>query len=98
MAFSLGSEGEPVEGLFSVARVTFANPETGYAVVQLVSDDSERAQPVAATGIFGTVQEGTCYRVQGNWHHDPRYGAQIRVTSAILEMPASPAAIERYLA
>jgi exodeoxyribonuclease V alpha subunit len=87
-----------VEGLFSVERVTFANPESGYAVVQLVPTDAKAPGTVTATGIFGAVQEGTSYRLQGTWHHDPRYGPQIRASSAIVETPTTPAAIERYLA
>ncbi|MHB1317380.1 MAG: helix-hairpin-helix domain-containing protein, partial [Anaerolineae bacterium] len=87
-----------VEGSFCVERVTFANPESGYAVVQLLPESAEPDHTVTATGIFGAVQDGINYRVQGTWHHDPRYGAQIRVTSAIIEKPTTPAAVERYLA
>jgi len=97
-AFSLGSEGEPVEGVFSIVRVTFANSDTGFAVVQLLPEDAKHSSTMTATGIFGAVEEGTCYRIEGTWHVDPRYGPQIRASTAIIETPTSPGAIERYLA
>ncbi len=96
--FPLGSEGEPVEGVFSIVRVTFANPDTGFAVVQLLPEDADHNMTMTATGIFGAVEEGTCYRIAGTWHVDPRYGPQIRASTAIIETPTSPGAIERYLA
>ena len=49
-AFSLGSEGEPVEGVFTVERVTFANPESGYAVVHLAPVEGEASGSVASNG------------------------------------------------
>jgi len=99
-AFSLGSEGEAVDGEFCVDHITFSNPDTGYAVVRLVYADADTDSPATYTdtGIFGTVQEGSCYRVQGIWHHDRRYGPQIRASSAILQTPTTPQAIRRYLA
>ncbi len=87
-----------MEGVFSIVRVTFADPDTGYAVVQLLPEDAKQGSTMTATGIFGAVEEGTCYRIEGTWHVDPRYGPQIRASTAIIETPTSPGAIERYLA
>ena len=85
-------------GVFSIVRVTFANPDTGFAVVQMLPEEAKQGSTMTATGIFGAVEEGTCYRIEGTWHVDPRYGPQIRASTAIIETPTSPDAIERYLA
>ena len=98
-SFSLGTEGEPVKGLYSVARVTFANPDTDYAVVHLVpADADDEADSLAAVGTLRNPEVGACYQIEGVWRQDPRYGPQVRITSAIPQIPTSLAAIERYLA
>jgi len=92
-------EGERVEGVFSVARVTYANDETGYAVVHLVPDSAATTiLTLPATGVFGHVGEGDCLRVSGVMRRDPRYGLQLRVDSVTPEKPQDLQAIERYLA
>ncbi len=98
-SFSFGTEGEPIEGLFSVARVTFHNPDNDYAVVQLVPAEEEGdAQPLTAVGTLHAPEVGACYRIQGVWREDPRFGPQVRLTAAIPQVPTTLAAIERYLA
>jgi exodeoxyribonuclease V alpha subunit len=92
-----GREGEAVEGVYSVDHITYANPDTGYAVVRMVPADMPDAPPVVAVGQFREPRTGECYRLQGTWRRDPQYGLQVRVTSAMPEAPRSLAAIERYL-
>ncbi|MGI6367870.1 MAG: ATP-dependent RecD-like DNA helicase [Anaerolineae bacterium] len=96
----LSSAEEPVQGRFVVVRVTFENPENGYAVVQMLPEDADRdaTATVTAEGVFGGLSTGACYRIEGAWRVDRRFGPQIHVTSALLETPTTPAAIERYLA
>lgn len=95
--FSWGTEGEPIEGLYSVVRVTFHNPENDYAVVQLAPADGT-ADTLTAVGTLHNPEAGACYRIQGVWHQDPRFGPQVRLRSAIPQVPTTLAAIERYLA
>ncbi|NLG50384.1 MAG: ATP-dependent RecD-like DNA helicase [Chloroflexi bacterium] len=93
-----GHEGDPVAGVFSIKRITFANEDAGYAVVYLVPADEPVAAGVVAVGYFGKPRVGECYRIEGVWRRDPKYGMQVQVSSAAPEMPRSLAAIERYLA
>ncbi len=98
-SFSLGTEGEPIKGLYSVVRITFANPDTDYAVVHLIpADADEQADSIAAVGTLHNPEVGACYQIEGIWRQDPRYGRQVRITAAIPQIPTTLAAIERYLA
>jgi exodeoxyribonuclease V alpha subunit len=98
-SFSLGTQGEPIEGDYAVARVTFHNPDNDYAVVQLTPADSDDdAIAFTAVGALHNPEAGACYRIQGTWHIDPRFGPQVRLSSAIPQAPTTLAAIERYLA
>jgi exodeoxyribonuclease V alpha subunit len=88
---------QPIEGLYSIQRVTYANEDTGYAVVYLVPADRDTSVGFTAVGTFGQPRTGECYRIRGVWHRDPRHGLQVKVESATPETPRSLAAIERYL-
>ena len=91
-------EGEPVQGVYSIEHITFANAETGYAVVRLVPADEASGIPIPAVGHFGAPRVGACSRIEGTWRRDPKYGLQVRLAHAAPETPQSLAAIERYLA
>ena len=93
-----GQEGDPVQGSYSVERITFFNPDTGYAVVHLVPTDKPKAAGFVAVGLLGEVRTGDCYRIEGVWRRDPKHGLQVQLASAFPEIPRSIAAIERYLA
>ncbi|NLG26326.1 MAG: ATP-dependent RecD-like DNA helicase [Chloroflexi bacterium] len=84
-------------GVFSVARVTYVNEDTGYAVVHLVPADSPQAASTAAVGQFGHPRVGEVYRIEGVWKRDPVHGPQVEVRSVLREASRSVAAIERYL-
>ena len=91
-------QGDPIRGVFSVERVTFSNPETGYAVLQLVPADETSSLGFTAVGVFGDPRRGECYRIEGVWDHATKYGLQVRVSMASRETPRSLVAVERYLA
>ena len=94
-----GSEGAPIEGVYSINRVTYFNDETHYAVVHLVPADGAGSVGFAAVGIFpAEPRTGECYRIEGIWRRDPRHGLQVKASSIVRETPRSIAAIERYLA
>ncbi len=86
-----------LEGLFSVHRVTYTNPENGYAVVYMVPADRNTEAGFVATGTFGEPRTGECYHLTGDWHLDAKHGWQVRIASAEPQTPKSIAAIERYL-
>jgi len=95
---STGNDGQTLDGVYSVQRVTFLNEDTGYAVVHLVPADRESSAGFTAVGQFGRPRVGECYRVRGTWRRDPRHGLQVAVETALPETPTSIPAIERYLA
>ncbi|MHB1296159.1 MAG: SF1B family DNA helicase RecD2 [Anaerolineae bacterium] len=90
-------EGKTIAGTYSVKRVTFANPENGYAVVYLVPADKDVQTGFVAVGAFGEPRTGDCYRIEGIWRRDIRHGMQVQVSSVTPEMPRDISAIERYL-
>ena len=47
-----------VSGRYAVVRVTFHNPDTGYAVVALTPADDPQGSEIAAVGVFGAPAEG----------------------------------------
>jgi|GEM_PF-378040 len=87
-----------VAGRFAVVRVTFHNPETGYAVLVLTPADDPQGAEMVAVGTFGSPAEGAVFDIEGEWRQDPRYGRQVRVAAATPAMPTSLVAIARYLA
>jgi exodeoxyribonuclease V alpha subunit len=93
-----GRDGDPVDGVYAIDRVTFLNNDNGYAVVRAVPANEPAGMPVVAVGIMGEPREGECYRLRGVWRQDPQYGLQIKIESATPETPRSLPAIERYLA
>ena len=90
-------ENDLIEGVFSVRRVTYADPESGWAVAHVVPADKPSSSSFVIVGNLDAPREGSCYRIRGRWTHDARHGAQVRLESALPEMPQSLAAIERYL-
>jgi exodeoxyribonuclease V alpha subunit len=94
-----GGEGAPIEGVYSIHRVTYFNEDTHYGVVHLVPADGPGAVGFAAVGTFpAEPRTGECYRIEGVWRRDPRHGLQVKASSIVRETPHSIAAIERYLA
>jgi len=90
-------EGNLVKGTYSVRRVTYTNPNTGYAVLYLVPANRPSATGFVAVGQFGRPRTGDCYRVEGVWRRDPKHGLQVKASSVAPEVPQSLTAIERYL-
>ena len=83
-----GSEGAPIEGVYSVHRVTYFNEETHYGVVHLVPADVPSVIGFAAVGTFpAEPRTGECYRIEGVWRRDPRHGLQVRASSIVRETP-----------
>ena len=63
LTLSTGNEGQQIEGVFSVQRVTFSNEETGYADVHLTPADQNTPAGITAVGQFGRPRVGEGVRV-----------------------------------
>jgi exodeoxyribonuclease V alpha subunit len=85
---------ETLEG--AVERVTFAAPDTHYAVLRLKVKG--RRQPVTVVGALAAVQEGEQLHLKGTYEIHPKWGEQFRVVWWYAVLPATVAGIEKYLA
>ena len=66
-------------------RRRFANDDTGFAVLDCEVDDADQ---VILVGLIAHLEERERATVAGRWVHDPRFGPQVRVDSA-LPLPPS---------
>lgn len=79
----------------TLERVVFSNAENGWSVVRLSLPG--RRQLVTAVGNLLEVQPGESLRLTGAWEEDRKFGRQFRVASFQTVLPATAAAIEKYL-
>jgi exodeoxyribonuclease V alpha subunit len=79
-----------------VERITFANPENQYAVLQL--NVKGRRQTVTAVGPLAAAREGEEVRLKGRYEVHPRYGEQFKAVWWYAVLPATVAGIQKYLA
>lgn len=85
-----------------IERVTYYNPETGYAVVRVTTERSYthaegRDGTVTVVGTILDPGVGQQFEFVGQWVDDDKYGRQFRVESAVPIMPASEEGIINYL-
>jgi exodeoxyribonuclease V alpha subunit len=85
---------ETLEG--TVERLTFADPESHYAVVRLRVKG--RRQPATVVGPLAAVKEGEQLHLKGRYEIHPRWGEQFRVVWWYAVLPATVSGIEKYLA
>jgi exodeoxyribonuclease V alpha subunit len=100
---------EIVEG--TIVRVTFENDETGFRVVRVRPQASERGDGLlpferrrandddllTVVGRFPAVAPGETIRAIGKFERDPRHGPQLRAETVTTIDPTTAAGIERYL-
>ena len=79
-----------VEG--SVSRVTFANADTGFAIIRLANE------PRPIKGTFGRVAVGDSFRIEATEEQHPKWGAQLNATKIVPVAPAGADGVARYLA
>jgi exodeoxyribonuclease V alpha subunit len=84
----------PLEG--TLIRVNYSDEETGYVVARLEIPDHRH--PVTVVGNLWGATPGETIRLRGQWVRHARYGEQFKVEAYESILPASVAAIERYLA
>ena len=85
---------ETLEG--TVERLTFADPESHYAVLRLKVKG--RRLPVTVVGPLAAVSEGEQLHIKGKYEVHPRYGEQLRAVWWYAVLPATVAGITKYLA
>ena len=82
-----------VEGV--VKRLFFVNEENGWAAIQVEPDDG--GPTLRARGGMAGVSIGDPVRLRGRMVMDPRWGAQLEVTSFEPRVPTGSEGIRRYL-
>ncbi len=80
----------------TLIRVNYSDGETGYAVARLEVPGHRDA--VTVVGNLWGATPGETIRIRGQWVRHSRYGEQFKVETYESILPASVAAIERYLA
>jgi exodeoxyribonuclease V alpha subunit len=84
------------ENLFGIIeRVTFHNPENGFAVLRVHVE--ERPDLVTVVGHMPNALAGESIEASGAWINDREHGLQFRADEIKTTPPHSPKAIERYL-
>lgn len=79
-----------------IERVTFHNPDNGFAVLQV--QVKGHRDLVTVVGTTYAVVEGEHLEAQGEWAMDRRHGRQFKADEIRTTHPSSPHGIERYLA
>ncbi len=76
-----------------VENIVYQNPENGYAVFALETEDDE----VTCVGTVPQLHQGETLEIQGTWTVHPLYGRQIQVQYYEKSMPTTVSGIEKYL-
>jgi exodeoxyribonuclease V alpha subunit len=87
------TQGSPFTGEVLIRIERFANPDTGFAVL----DADLEGQLVVLVGPLAHLEVRERVRVEGVWQHDKRFGPQVKVTRAEPVGPAGDAALTAYL-
>jgi exodeoxyribonuclease V alpha subunit len=85
---------ETLNGL--IDRVTFHNPENGFAVLRVKVKG--RMDPVTVVGTATSVAAGEHLQATGRWVVDREHGQQFQAETLTTSHPASAEGIQRYLA
>ena len=85
---------ETLKGL--IERVTYHNPENGFAVLKVVVKG--RQDLVTVVGSTTSVTAGEHLEAAGRWVVDREHGQQFKADELKTTHPASAEGIERYLA
>ena len=80
----------------TIERFTFRNPDTGWAVLRLLDEATQKL--VTLVGQMAELKEGQMLKVSGTGSVHARFGAQVRVETFEAIAPCSVEGIEAYLA
>jgi exodeoxyribonuclease V alpha subunit len=78
-----------------IERVTFHNPENGFAVLRVQANG--RSQLVTVVGHLPTALAGEYLEAQGAWVHDRDHGLQFKADHLHTTPPHTVQGIEKYL-
>ena len=81
------------EGIVAVRHEIFRSPEDGYAVLEVVGEES--GEEFTVTGPVGHLRPGERAELRGEWQEHSRYGPQVRALGA---RPLDPADREGQIA
>ena len=79
----------------SIERVTFHNPDSGFAVLRLKVKG--RSELVSVVGHLPSAAAGEYVEAEGWWVIDKEHGQQFKATTMRTTHPSSPEGIEKYL-
>lgn len=78
----------------TVEEIIYSNPDNGYTICDIHTDDCEL---VTATGAMPGLSEGEHIRLSGTWTTHPDYGEQIKVLEYSVDAPTDEQSILKYL-
>ncbi len=78
-----------------VERITYSNPENGFSVIRIKTENKEEL--VTAVGTLAQISPGTQLIMKGSWKNDSKFGRQFTVDSYKELMPSTLTGIEKYL-
>src|SRR3954452_10623077 len=78
-----------------IERVTFHNPETGFAVLRVLARG--RRGLVTVVGHLASANAGEYVEATGSWVQDRDHGEQFRAESLRVTPPSTREGIEKYL-
>lgn len=78
----------------TVEEIIYSNPDNGYTICDIHTDDNEL---VTATGAMPGLSEGEHIRLSGTWTTHPDYGEQIKVLEYSVVAPTDEQSILKYL-
>ena len=78
-----------------VERITFHNPDSGFAVLQV--QVKGKRDLVAVVGVVTSVTEGEHLDASGEWVTDRKFGRQFKAAEIRTAPPTTAEGIERYL-
>ncbi len=79
----------------SVERITFFNPDNGFAVLKVSAEG--RRDVVTVIGTINMITAGEYIEATGQWIVDPQHGPQFKATELTATHPSSVEGIQRYL-
>lgn len=78
----------------SVQAVIFYNPDNGFSVLEIETDDGI----ITAVGCVPEVTEGESLALEGKWTASAKYGDRFEITNVRFEAPTNRLGIVNYLA
>ena len=80
-----------IEG--TVSEVVYMSPETGFAVIEVETDE----ELLSVVGELYGVSEGEELRLTGSYSNHPKFGRQFKAMAYERRMPATAAAVRKFL-